>query len=160
MYGFAGGDPVNNWDPFGLSDCKKDSQADGSKDCPREADSQADGYKDCDRTSGAGCSPEYQRLLAADKPIEQAGQVLDLAVGVASGALAVRAGLLAWRARAATGIALASETGLGIMDGVRAQLPSGDHAAFVPTGPPRRMAVSTGTYLAIELIKNRLGIGY
>lgn len=159
MYGFAGGDPINFADPFGLSDCKKDGQADGSKDCPRETDSQADGYKGCDYTSGEGCSAETKRLIAADQPVVQAGQVVDAVATLAAGGFALRTSVLAFRARAAAGVALTTQTGLGIVDGLRAQLPSGDHNV-VFTGSPRQQAVATGVYFAIEIVKRKLNVDW
>ena len=160
VYGFAGGDPVNFADPFGLSDCKKDSQADGSKDCPREADNQADGYKGCDYTSGEGCSAETKRVIAADQPVEQAGQTIGAVATIAAGGLALRAGVLAFRARAAAGVALSTETGLGIVQGLQAQLPSGDHQVFIPTGSPRQKAVAAGVWVAIEIVKRKLNVDW
>jgi hypothetical protein len=61
LYGFAGGDPVNFSDPFGLA-------------------------VNCDFTTGEGCSEEVKRLITQDRPLES--PIIDpialLSVGVAS----------------------------------------------------------------------------
>lgn len=50
--------------------------------------------EDCDKRTGEGCSREYRRLLAADKPLEDAGLAdpVALATGSVAGATAGAAG--------------------------------------------------------------------
>jgi RHS repeat-associated protein len=53
LYGFAGGDPVTDSDPFGLFAC--------------------------DKRTGEGCSEEYRRLLGADRSLERVTKDIEIA---------------------------------------------------------------------------------
>jgi RHS repeat-associated protein len=82
LYGFAGGDPVNYADPFGL-----------------KAD-------DCDLKTGKDCSAGYQKLLQEDKPIQDVSSetyaVASLGAGLARGVVVAGANALTNSFRAAS----------------------------------------------------------
>ena len=133
MYGFAGGDPVNFADPFGLCpECEQDSQADGAKSCSN-TDSQADGHKDCAETKQAPRAPsgEEQALVnvswhadVAFAAVVGAGALRAIGQGAkaAYAAAAARVGSLA-SARGEQAMAFARGVSDGFGGGTAPQLP-------------------------------------